>query len=96
MTRKIERDNEEFVVALSEDKRRAIVTSEKGVVVTISYDSGNFNVRLPNGWGSWKSSMDAAVEYAVRLCFESRTQLIGDQAYQEMLDYVEAKANSTV
>ena len=51
LTRKIERDNERFVVALSEDKMRATVTDEKGVVVTISYNSGNFNVRLPNGLG---------------------------------------------
>ena len=93
LTRKIERDNEEFVVALSEDKMRATVTDEKGVVVTISYDSGNFNVRLPNGWGSWMPSMERAVEQAVRLCFESRKQATADEAYQEMLDYVEGKTD---
>ena len=93
LTRKIERDGEQFVVALADDKMNATVADEKGVVVTISYSSGNFNVRLPNGWGSWKSSMDAAVGYAVRLCFESRKQVTADQAYEEMLDYVEGKAN---
>ena len=93
LTRKIERDNEEFVVALSEDKMSATVTDEKGVVVAISYDSGNFNVRLPNGWGSWKPSIDKAVDYAVRLCFESRKQLTAGQASQKMLDYVEEKAD---
>ena len=36
LTRKIERDNEEFVVALSEDKMSATVTDERGVVVTNS------------------------------------------------------------
>ena len=68
LTRKIERDNEWFVVALSEDKMRATVADEKGVVVTISYGSGNFNVRLPNGWGSWVPSMERAVDRAVGLC----------------------------
>ena len=91
LTRKIERDNEQFVVALSEDKMRATVTDDKGVVVTISYDSGNFNARLPNGWGAWQPSMERAVEYAVRLCFESRKQVTADDAYKEMLDYVEDK-----
>lgn len=93
LTRKIERDNEKFVVALSEDKMSATVTDEKGVVVTISYDSGNFNVRLSNGWGSWMPTMERAVEQAVRLCFESRKQLTADQAYEEMLDYVEGKTD---
>lgn len=93
LTRKIERDGEQFVVALAEDKMRATVTDEKGVVVTISYNSGNFNVRLPNGWGAWKSSMEAVVEYAVQLCFESRKQVTADEAYQEMLDYIEDKAS---
>ena len=93
LTRKIERDNEEFLVALSEDKMRATVTDEKGVVVTISYGSGSFNVRLPNGWGSWAPTMEEAVERAVRLCFESRKQLTADQAYQEMVEYLEDKAD---
>ena len=95
LTRKIERDNEEFVVALSEDKMSATVTDEKGVVVTISYDSGNFNVRLPNGWGTWMPSIERAVDRAVGLCFESRKQLTADQAFQEMVSYVEEKAPST-
>ena len=90
-TRKIERDDEEFAVALADDKMSATVTDEKGTVVTIRYDSGNFNVRLANGWGSWKSSMEIAVDYAVRLCFESRGQLTSNQAYREMLDYIEDK-----
>ena len=93
LIRKIERDNEQFVVALRDDKMSATVTDEKGVVVTIRYNSGNFEVRLPNRWGGWRSSMEAAVEYAVRLCFESRKQVTPDQAYEEMLDYVEGKAD---
>ena len=91
LTRKIERDNEVFVVAVSEDKMSATVTDEKGVVVSIRYNSGNFNVRLPNGWGSWVPSMERAVDRAVGLCFESRKQLTADQAYQEMVSYVEEK-----
>ena len=94
LSRKIERDDEEFVVSLSEDKMSATVTDEKGVVVTIDYSSGNFNVRLPNGWGSWVPSMERAVDRAVGLCFESRKQLTADQAYEEMIDYVEGKTHA--
>ena len=35
--------------------------------------------------------MEHAVELAVKLCFESRDQLTGDQAYQEMVDYVKGR-----
>ena len=35
--------------------------------------------------------MDAAVEYAVRLYFEARSQLTADEALQEMIDYVADK-----
>ena len=37
--------------------------------------------------------MDRAVDRAVGLCFESRKQLTADQAYQEMVDYLENKAD---
>ena len=93
LTRKIERDGEQFVVALTDDKMRATVTDEKGTVVTISYGSGNFNVRLPNGWGSWVPSMERAVDRAVGLCIESRKQLTADEVYQEILNYVEDKTD---
>ena len=93
LTRNITRNDEEFVVEVSEDKKRASVTDERGTTATISYDSGNLNVRLPNGWGSWVSSMEAAVERAVKLCFESRTQLTADDAFKEMVDYVEGKVD---
>ena len=93
LTRKIERDDEQFVVEVSKDNKRATVTDERGTTVTISYDSGNFTVRLPNGWGSWTPSMEAAVERAVKLCFESRKQLTMNDAYQEMVDYVEGKTD---
>ena len=93
LTRKIERQGEEFVVQVSKDQREATVTGQHGDEVTIRPDSGNFNVRLPNGWGGWHPTMDAAVEYAVRLYFEARSQLTADEALQEMIDYVAEKAD---
>ena len=93
LSRTIKRNGEEFVIKVSEDQKRASVTDQRGTQVTISYDSGNFNVRLPNQWGAWKPSMESAVEQAVRLCIESRKQLTADQAYEEMVDYVESKAS---
>ena len=91
LTRRIKRNDEEFVVEVSEDEKKATVTDEKGTTVSIGYDSGNLNVRLPNGWGSWEPSMDSAVERAVRLCIESRGQLTAESAYQEIIDYVKGE-----
>ena len=88
VTCKIKRENEEFEVAVSEHSKNATVTDELGTKVTISYNSGSLNVRLPNGWGAWKSSMPEAVEYAVKLCRESRGQLTPESAFHEMVDYV--------
>ena len=85
---KIKRGDEEFEVAVSEDSKKGTVTDKLGTKVSISYDSGNLNVRLPNGWGSWKSSIPSAVDYAVNLCLESRGQLTSDSAFQEMVDYI--------
>ena len=45
-------------------------------------------MRLQNGWGGWKPSMDSSVDYAVNLCFELRGQLDVDEAFKEMVDYV--------
>ena len=88
LTRKIKRNGEQFVVAIANDERSATVTDFNGTQVTIKYDSGNLNVRLPNGWGSWKPSMESAVNYAVKLCIESRGQLTSDEAYKQMADFV--------
>ena len=90
VTCKIKRENEEFEVAVSEHSKDATVTDGLGTKVTISYNSGNLNVRLPNGWGAWKSTMPAAVEYAVKLCRESRGQLTPESAFHEMVDYVKS------
>ena len=35
--------------------------------------------------------MEAAVQRAVRLCIESRTQLTPKQAYEEMVEFVQDK-----
>ena len=91
LTRRIKRNDEEFVVKLSEDEKKATVTDERGTTVTIGYNSGNLNVRLPNGWGSWEQSMESAVERAVRLCLEARGQLTAESAYKEMVDYVKGE-----
>ena len=96
LTRRIKRNDEEFVVKVSEDEMNVTVTDEMGTTVTIRYNSGNLNVRLPNGWGGWEPSMESAVERAVKLCLESRGQLTAESAYEEMVDYVkgEDKASS--
>ena len=88
LSRRIKQSGEEFIVEVSVDDKNAAVTDERGTRVTITYNSGHFNVRLPNGWGNWAPSMERAVKLAVELCFEARDQLTGAQAYQEMLDYV--------
>ena len=88
LTRTIKRGDEEFEVAVSEDSKKATVTDKLGTKVAISYDSGNLNVRLPNGWGSWKSSMPSAVDYGVSLCLEARGQLTSESAFQDMVDYI--------
>ena len=94
LTRKIERQGEQFVVQVSKDQREATVTGQHDSVVTIRPNSGNFAVRLPNGWGGWRPTMDAAVEYAVSLYFEARRQLTADEALQEMIDYVADKSDT--
>ena len=93
LSRIIKRSGEEFAIEISEDEKTAKVTDERGTTVTIKYSSGNLDVRLPNGWGSWVRSMEQAVERAVRLCIESREQLTADQAYKEMVDYVKSEAD---
>ena len=86
ITCEITRDNKKFFIEIIDDRKTATVTDQDGVVVTISYKSGNFNVRLPNGWGYWQSSMASAVNSAVDLCAEE--QLTADTAYKEMVEYV--------
>ena len=86
---KIKREGEQFVLQVSEDKKKTTVTDERGTEVTITWSSGNYDVRLPNGWGSWATTMEAAVERAVRLCIEARSQRTADEAVKEMVSYVE-------
>ena len=87
-SRIIKRQGEEFVVRVLEDEKKATVTDETDVVVTITPSSGNFNVRLTNGWGSWVPTMEAAVNRAISLSFEFRSQVTTDEALQEMIEYV--------
>jgi hypothetical protein len=88
ITCEITRDSKKFVIEIIDDRKTATVTDQDGVVVTISYKSGNFDVRLPNGWGNWQSSMASAVNSAVDLCATAREQLTADTAYKEMVEYV--------
>ena len=85
---KIKRQDEEFVVHASESGKQATVADEKGTVATISYQSGHFNVRLPNGWGGWHPTMEPSVEEAVRLCLKARTQLTAGDVSREILGYI--------
>lgn len=93
LSRRIKRNGEEFIVEVSVDDKSATVTDERGTRVTITYDSGHLNVRLPNGWGNWVASMERAVDLAVQLCFESKDQLTGERAYEEMVEYVKDRAD---
>ena len=85
---KIIRNDEAFTVEVQEDSKKTTVTDEKGTVVTISPSSGNFDVRLPNGWGRWVPTIEEAVNRAVGLCIEYRSQLAPEKAYEEMIAYV--------
>ena len=91
LTRTIKRQDEEFTVKVTPDEKNTTVTDERATQVTITPDSGNFSVRLPNGWGAWKPSMESSVDYAVQLCFEARKQLTAGEARREMVEYVEGK-----
>ena len=88
LTREIKRNGEQYLVAITDNGKEATVTDEHGTKVTIRYNSGNLNVRLPNGWGGWQSSMDTAVDYAIKLSNESRGQLTPEEAYKQMAEFV--------
>ena len=90
-SRIIKRQGEEFVVRVLKDEKKATVTDKTDVVVTITPSAGNFNVRLPNGWGSWVPTMEAAVNRAISLSFKFRSQVTADEALQEMIEYVKKK-----
>ena len=87
-SRIMKRQGEEFVVRVLEAEKKATVTDESDVVVTITPSSGNFNVRLPNGWGSWVPTMEAAVNRAISLSFEFRSQVTTNEALEEMIEFV--------
>ena len=64
-----------------------MLSSPVGGVVYITPGAGNFEVRLPNGWGGWRSTMGEAVDYAVTLCQEARRQLTADDVSRQMVIY---------
>ena len=87
MTCKIKRQNEEFILETKDGT--TTVTDEKDTVVTITYSSGHFNVRLPNGWGYWHDTLEQAVDRAVRLCIDYRKHVTEEEAVKQMQDFVE-------
>ena len=87
----ITRAGKKFAVEIIKDKTATIITSEDGDTVKISYGSGNFQVRLANSWGGWKTNMKAAVDYAISLLEEAKSQRSREEAYREMLDYFEGE-----
>lgn len=92
--RKIKRDGEQFVVAISEDKMSATVTDEKGETATITANAGH---SVPYSISYQKmypvaSLFSQAVNEAIRLIVDRREpgRSVDDMS-QEMLDYVEGK-----
>ena len=84
------RDGETFLIEIDEARKVTTVTDEKGTRVTIRIDrSGNYDVRLPNGWGSWVTSVESAVDRAMSLCIEARSQPTEEEALKKMVQYVE-------
>ena len=91
--RTIKRADGEFVVALAEDGKSATVTDDKGFTVSIRYARGErpFDVRTPGGWGAWHTTMESAVNYAIKLCVQARTFLEADEFYERIADYVKGE-----
>ena len=87
----ITRGGKKFYVELRKGTTETTITNENGDTARIFYDSGNFNVRLANGWGGWKDDMQSAVDYAISLFEEAKSQRSREEAYPEMLDYFEGE-----
>ena len=83
----VKREGREYIVTVSEDSKTTTVT-HGSAMVTIRPRSGNYDVRLPNGWGNWAHSMEQAVNQAIGLCDTAKTQLTEDAAYDQMVGYV--------
>ena len=90
----IERDGKKYLLEILEKEKKMTVTDPGGTVVTISViKSGNYNVRLPNNWGSWQTSLNNAMDAAIRLCEQAQDQRTPEKAYEEMVEYVRKKDN---
>ena len=85
----IERGGEKYRLEFLEKQTKMTVADQDGMIVTISYSSGNYSIRLPNGWGYWRSTIGAAVDSAIGLFSEAQGQRTQDEARQEMVKYVE-------
>ena len=84
----ISRNGKKFYVELKKPAE-ATITNEDGDTVRIFYSSGNFSVRLSNGWGHWSNNMKSAFDRAISLFEEAKSQRSQEEAYREMLDYFE-------
>ena len=84
---------EQFVIRVFEKETRTTVTDKNGTVATIRYSarSGNYDVRLPTGYGGSSRTMIGAVRKAATICMRSRSHITREQATQAMVRYVEIR-----
>ena len=84
---------EQFVIRVFEKESRTTVTDKNGTVATIRYSAraGNYDVRLPTGYGGSARTMIGAVRKAATICMRSRSQITREQATQAMVEYVELR-----
>lgn len=86
----IKRRDEEFVVERL-GPVDVTVTDEQGVIVRIRYQDGRYETRLLDGWGGLQNTMDAAVDYAVQLCFQFRGRLTQEDMAKEIEEYLQGE-----
>ena len=76
---------------IQETSQCSLVVKDDKNVVTISVESGNYNVRRPDGWGYWQTDLKSAVNAACRLLVESRAgQNSKKDRCAEIHDFVKA------
>lgn len=86
-----ERDGEKYRLEVFKNRNRAMLTDEHDAVVHISiHKSGNYLCESKNGWSAWGvKGFDEAVDRAVELCIQFRTQRTEYELIDQMLEYVE-------
>lgn len=84
------RDGEKYRLEVFKNQNRAMLTDEHDAVVHISiHESGNYLCKSRNGWSAWGvKSFDDAVDRAVGLCVQFRTQRTQDESFEQMLEFV--------